>query len=292
MSLPPPLDPDLLRALVTVVDCGSFSRAAERLRRGQSAVSLQIKRLEERLGARLIDRSPRHVSLTPEGERILDQARQLLSLHDALIATVQEPEVSGVVRFGAPEDFATSHLPAVLSRFAASHPKVALEVTCELTLQLLDRFRAGELDLALIKREPAGLTDGVRVWREPLVWVGDPGLMGRASLPLVVSPRPCVYRKRATDALDATRRGWRIAYTCASLAGTHAAVRAGLGVTVLPRDMVPGSLTILDAESHALPRLAETEIALISAPALSPAAERLREVMIRELERGPVEVRG
>jgi DNA-binding transcriptional LysR family regulator len=288
MTTSAPVDPDLLRTFVTVVECGGFSQAAERLLRGQSAVSLQIKRLEERLGVRLLDRNPRHVALTSDGELILDHARRILSLNDELMARIREPELAGVVRLGAPEDFATSHLPDVLARFARSYPRVALEVTCELTLELLERFQAGGLDLALLKREPAGVTGGIRVWREPLVWVaGSPAVAGTAdTLPLVVSPRPCVYRKRATDALDARGRPWRIAYTCGSLAGNHAAVRAGLGLTVLPKDMVPADLTVLNDEALGLPALADTEIALIEAPQLSPPALRLRDYIVRAMERG------
>lgn len=283
-----PIDPDLLRTFVTVVECGGFSQAAERLLRGQSAVSLQIKRLEERLGVRLLDRNPRHVALTSDGELILDHARRILSLNDELVARIREPELAGVVRLGAPEDFATSHLPDVLARFARSYPRVALEVTCELTLELLERFQAGGLDIALVKREPSGVTGGIRVWREPLVWVaGHAAVAGAAdTLPLVVSPRPCVYRKRATDALDTRGRPWRIAYTCGSLAGNHAAVRAGLGLTVLPKDMVPADLTVLNDEALGLPALADTEIALIEAPQLSPPALRLRDYIVRAMERG------
>ncbi len=282
----PALDPDLLRAFVTVVDCGGFSPAAERLLRGQSAVSLQIKRLEERLGVRLLDRSPRHLAVTSEGELILDHARRILALNDELMARVREPDLSGVVRLGAPEDFATSHLPGVLARFARSHPRVALEVTCELTLDLLERFQAGGLDLALVKREPASPTGGLGVWREPLVWVAGEALVvdGQESLPLAVSPRPCVYRKRATEALDAKGRAWRIAYTCGSLAGTLVAVRAGLGITVLPKDMVPTDLRVLNTQMADLPPLEDTEMALIEATALSPAAARLRDSILRELE--------
>lgn len=304
------IDPDLLRAFVTVVECGGFSAAAERLRRGQSAVSLQIKRLEDRLGVRLLERNPRHVALTSEGEIILDRARRILDLNDELVAQAREPELSGVVRLGAPEDFATSHLPRVLARFVRSYPRVALEVTCELTLEVMERFRAGGLDLALVKREPSGLGGGVgggpagsssgglgpglKVWREPLVWVGvDKALAhGDAPLPLVVSPRPCVYRKRATDSLDAAGRAWRIAYTCGSLAGNHAAVRAGLGLAVLPKDMVPADLTVLDDESLGLPALADTEIALIAAAQLGAPAIRLRDYIVRELEHGPREAGG
>lgn len=286
INLSPNIDTSLLRTFLLVVECGGFSQAAERLLRGQSAVSLQIKRLEERLGVRLMERNPRHISLTAEGEMILDYARRMLNLNDELISRVKEPEVSGLVRLGAPEDFATSHLPNVLSRFARSHPMVALEVTCELTVDLLNRFEAGGLDVAIIKREPAMGVKGLRVWREPLVWVAGDRAMANPddALPLAVSPRPCVYRKRATDALDATGRAWRIVYTCGSLAGTLAAVRSGLGVTVLPKDMVPSDLAILDDETYGLPDLKDTEMAMVVAPRLDAATMKLRDYIIRELE--------
>ncbi len=286
MTPQPNLDPDLLRAFVTVVEAGGFSQAATRLMRGQSAVSLQIKRLEDVLGVRLLNRNPRHLSLTSEGEMILDHSRRILRLNDELVARVREPTLSGVVRLGAPEDFATSHLPRVLARFARSYPQVALEVTCELTLQVLERFNGGGLDIALIKREPSGATGGIRVWREPLVWVAAERDFAETAdvLPLVVSPRPCVYRKRATDALDRAGRDWRIAYTCESLAGNHAAVRAGLGITVLPKAMTPSDLTILDGEQTLLPELQDTEVALIAAAQLNQPAMRLRDYIIRELE--------
>lgn len=280
------IHPDLLRAFVTIVECGGFSRAAERLRRGQSAISLQMKRLEDSLGVKLLDRTPRHLSLTSEGELLLDHARRLLRLNDELVGRFTERELSGVVRLGAPEDFATSHLPSVLAKFARAHPRVALEVTCELTLEVFERFRAGGLDIALVKREPSGAMGGIRVWREPLVWVAADRQIAEAEgpLPLIVSPRPCVYRKRATDSLDTMGRLWRVAYTCGSLAGTHAAVRAGLGVTVLPKEMVPTDLAILNDEALGLPDLKDTEMALIEAPDLSPAAARLRDTIVRELE--------
>lgn len=280
------VETDLLRTFVAVVDYGGFTQAGERLLRGQSAVSLQIKRLEERLGLRLLERSPRAVALTGDGEVVLDYARRILRLNDELVARVRDPELAGLVRIGAPEDFATSHLPNVLARFAATHPRVAIEVTCELTLEILERFRDGGLDLALVKREPSTVAGGTRVWREPLVWVAADRRFAESDvvLPLAVSPRPCVYRKRATDALDAVNRAWRIAYTCGSLAGTHAAVRAGLGVTVLPKEMVPSDLLILDDSAGGLPDLKDTEMALLEAPQLGPAAARLGDYIVRELE--------
>lgn len=280
------LDLDLVRSFVAIAEAGGFTRASERLLRTQSTLSLQIKRLEDRLGRRLIDRTPRSLRLTPEGEAFLPDARQLLHLHDSVLARMAEPQVQGIVRLGTPEDFATAHLPDVLARFAAAYPKVALEVTCDLTLNLLERFRAGEFDLVLVKREPSTGQAGIRVWREPLVWVArNPDDAGAASpLPLVVSPTPCVYRKRATEALERSGIGWRIAYTCGSLAGAVAAVRAGLGVTVLPKEMVPPGLAIVD--HGPLPDLADTEIALIGAQTTSAPVRRLAEHVVRSLERG------
>ena len=284
-----PIDPVLLRTFLTVVDSGGFSAAARRLLRGQSAVSLQIKRLEAQIGAELLERGPRRLTVTAAGEVMLDYARRILALHDELLARVGEPELHGVVRIGAPEDFATTHLPQVLATFTRSYPQVALEVTCELTLEVLDRFASGGLDLALVKREPAGEEAGRRVWLEPLVWAGSPHWTHAPEevLPLVVSPPPCVYRLRATKSLETVGRAWRIAYTCGSLAGTHAAVHAGLGVTVLPKEMVPASLVILDNERHGLPDLRDTEIVLMEATSLSPPARRLSAYIAAALEHGP-----
>lgn len=285
MSAPRNLDIDLLRAFVSVADLGSFTRAAEALLRRQSTISLQIKRLEDGLGRRLLDRSARRVRLTAAGEGLLGQARQMLELNDRLLAALDQPALEGRVRLGTPEDFATTHLPQVLARFAQAYPGVQLEVTCDLTLTLLGRFRQGDFDLVLVKREPERSDRGVRVWREPLVWVAAEQLaLDRdGPLPLVVSPPPCVYRKRAVDSLARDRRRWRVAYSCASLAGQHAAVRAGLGVTVLPKDMVPPGLVAIERRSL-LPDLHDTEIALLAARGLSAPARRLHDHIVRSLE--------
>ena len=281
------LEIDLIRTFVTVAEVRNFTRAGARLGRSQSAISLQIRRLEDRVGKPLLSRDPRHVGLTTEGETLLPQARQLLRLNDEILARLTDDEVEGEVRLGAPEDFATVHLPDILGAFARTHPKVALAVTCDLTLNLLEQLRDGALDLALIKREPLGPDLGVRVWREPLVWVAaDRGVLERdAILPLVVAPSPCVYRKRAITALEARGVGWRAAYTSPSLAGQHAALRAGLGVTVLPREMTPPDLSILGPDCG-LPALADAEIALLRARTGVPrAAERLAEFMLSALDR-------
>jgi DNA-binding transcriptional LysR family regulator len=282
------LDIDLLRGFAMIAELGSFTKAAERLSRTQSTVSLQVKRLEESLGTTLLRRNAHGVRLTAEGELLLPHAREMLRINDEVVARVQEPEVAGVVRLGTPEDFATTHLPGVLAQFAHTYPGVRLEVTCDLTLNLLDRFHAGQFDVVLLKREPQGATPGIRVWREPLVWAAvDPGVLPReGELPLVVSPHPCVYRKRALKALTEAGRGARVIYTSTSLAGTQAAVRAGLGMTVLPKEMVPEGLQVL-GEPEGLPELMDTEIALCTAPGdLGTAGARLAEYIVRALEAG------
>jgi DNA-binding transcriptional LysR family regulator len=280
------LDVDLLRAFVTIADLGSFTRAADRLYRTQSTISLQIKKLEEQLGKPLLERNARRVRLTAEGEHMLPYCRQILRLNDELVSQLREPELAGLVRIGTPEDFATTRLPGVLARFAKAYPRVALEVTCDLTLNLMDKFEAGEFDLVLVKREPLGPALGAKVWREPLVWASAPAMVFDPAqpLPLIVSPQPCVYRKRAMSALDRTGRSWRVAYTSPSLAGTQAAVHAGLGVTILPKEMVPPGLQVL-GENEGMPDLEDTEIALCRRPGPpSRPVDRLAEHIIRALE--------
>lgn len=280
------LDLDLLKTFVTVAETGSLTRAGERLLISQPTVSLQLKRLEDGLGRTLMARSARGVQLTADGETLLSYARRILALAEEALGRISEPVIKGLVRLGTPEDFATTHLSGVLARFAQSHPNVALEVTTDLTLNLIARFAQGEFDLVLIKREPMGPTDGVRVWREPLVWAGiRPEIFSTGvQLPLVVSPHPCVYRKRATAALDRAGLAWRVAYTSTSLAGAQAAVRAGLGITVLPKEMVPDDFYIIDTAEGA-PDLSDTEIALMQAGQLSIPAQRLAQHIMRSLEK-------
>lgn len=279
-------DLDLLRALVAVAETQNFTRAGDRIGRTQSAVSLQVKRLEEALGATLFDRSPHRVRLTAAGEAALDYARRILGLKDELVARLREGDIAGTVRIGAPEDFATRLMPAILAEFIRSHPNVTLQTTCALTLTLLDRFHAGEFDLVLVKRTAAaGQAEGRGVWREPLVWAAGPGgdPLARSPLPLAVAPEPCVMRRRAIEALDGAGVSWRLSYVCESQSGLRAAVAAGLGVTVLPRGAAQG-LRILDGD--ALPRLEDTELALLAAEPLSAPAALLANHIGEALARG------
>lgn len=291
----PPFDFDLLRSFVAVVDHGGFTRAAARLGRTQSTVSLQIKRLEDALNQQVFVRDRRGIYLTTEGEILLTYARRLLKTADEARVRLLEPDVGGVVRLGTPEDFATLHLPDVLSRFSRAHPQVNLEVNCDFTDNLLDGFGKGQYDLVLCKREPQGggggggggfgSAEAASVWREPLVWAGSDrlSLPPDAEVPLVLAPNPDIYRRRALTALEAVRRRWRTVYTSPSLAGIQAAVSAGLGVTILPKEMVRPGLMMLGAE-QGLPDLEDTEIVLLhAAGTATKATDLLAEHITRSL---------
>ncbi|MDP2259412.1 MAG: LysR substrate-binding domain-containing protein [Caulobacter sp.] len=279
------LDIDLLRAFVTVVETGSFTRTAALLGRTQPAVSLQIRRLEEQLRSPLFDRGGKGFGLTTEGAGLLPQARRLLRLNDEIVSTLGEGDLAGEVRFGAPEDIATMHLPGILGAFARSHPRIRLSVTCDYTANLLDQMSRGMLDLALIKREPVGPELGVRVWGEALVWVAlDASIVEMSPLPLIIAPAPDIYRKRALGALAEAGIAFRASFTSPSLAGQMAALRAGLGVGVLPAAMAPRDLVVL---GRPLPTLADSEIALVSARAAGAPADLLAQEVLRSLERGP-----
>lgn len=283
------IDTALLRTFVHLAGSRNFSRTAEAVGRSQSAVSTQIRKLEETLGVPLFARDRRNVRLTAEGEKLLGYAEQMLRLCDAMFERFRQPEVSGEVRFGSPEDFATHYLPEILAAFADAHPGVFLHVTCDLTLRLLEQQQAGELDLIIIKQNPDAPVPGAQaLWREPLVWVGGGFLQagitmrdaaaqfphGREYLPLVASPPPCVYRSRAIEALDTHGMEWTSVYASPSFAGTVAAVRAGLGVTVLPASLVPDGLRVFDKKDQ-WPALRDAEISMVARVSEMPAVDAL-----------------
>lgn len=276
------LDTLLLKSFIAIAETGSFSQAAETVGRTQSAVSLQIKRLESGLNCQLFDRSNRQVELTDQGEVFLGYARRIIDLQWEAFSRLNEPEIGGEIRLGTPEDFATHYLPEILSAFSRQHPQIQLNVVCDLTLNLVAKYRKGDLDIILVKRDPERVKGGTRVWKEPLVWVGAESYQPKESLSLVLSPQPCIYRARALAALERTRRSWHIAYTSPSLAGTIAAVRAGLGITVLPATMIPHGLVALRGQPK-LPHLADSEIALMKKDRLPRAGKILVEHIVSSL---------
>lgn len=278
------VDTLILKTFVAVAETGSFSRAGEVVGRSQSAVSLQIKKLEEGLRATLFERTSRNVALTEQGELFLGYARRMIELQWEAFSRLNEPEIHGEITIGVPEDFATHYLPDILASFAKHHPHVQLHVVCDLTLNLLQEFQKGHLDIALLKRDPERVKGGTKVWREPLIWAAAEHYQPKDPIPLVLSPQPCIYRARAIAALDRVKKPWQIAYSSPSLAGTIAAVKGGLGVTILPANMVPEGIAPLKNQIK-LPKLADSEIALMRRENISEAGMVLVTHIISSLEK-------
>lgn len=256
------LDPVLLRSFVTVVDTGSFTRAAAGVHLTQSTVSQQMRRLETQLGCELLDRSGRYVVATPEGECLLGYARRITQLMDEALAQIAGSSGQGEIRLGVPEDFAAHALTPTLAAFAEAYPGVRLEVSSGLSHELWQSFRHGELDLALVKQR-VGSAPGLASWPEPLCWLDSRKrpAVARDPLPLAVFPIGGLYRNEMTHALDAAGRRWRIAFVSASLASISAAVQDGLGITLLPRRLAAAGHRMLGPR-HGFAPLPELELTL------------------------------
>jgi DNA-binding transcriptional LysR family regulator len=281
--MPFQLDTISLKSFIAIAETGTFSHAADTVGRTQSALSLQIKKLEESLGCELFARTSRKVTLTEQGEIFLGYAKRIVQLQWEVYSRLKEPDIEGEIRLGTPEDFATHYLPDVLAMFRKHHPRIQLNVSCDLTLNLVDGFKRGEFDIILVKRDPQRMKGGTKVWREPLVWAAADHWQAEKPLSLVLSPQPCIYRARALAALDRAKKPWHIAYTSPSLAGTIAAVKAGLGITVLPQNMLPAGIHAIRAEIK-LPELADAEIALMKRDDLPKAGDMLAEHIMHSLE--------
>jgi DNA-binding transcriptional LysR family regulator len=278
------LDMDVLRTLAVAMDVGGFGKAAERLGRSQSAVSLQMRRLEERVGRPLFRREGRGLALTDAGDVVLGYARQILELNDQAVAAARGIAIGGSVRFGVPQDFGDSWLPGVLARFSRAHPSVLIEVRVDRASKLVERIAEGGLDLALMWGNPS-VANTVTVQRLPMVWIGLKGyaVPKGAPVPLALFESPCVFRQPGVEALERTHRPWRLAFTSPSLSGLWAATAAGLGVTVRTQLGLPTPLTVL-GKSSGLPKLPQIALSLYTARSEPPqAVARLREILIEEL---------
>ena len=261
MSVPKVVDGDLLRVFVLIAEGHSFTAAAEMIGRTQSAVSMQIKRLEEALGQKVLNRGKGgDVDLTPHGESLLARARQILSLNDELVAMFHAPALAGTVRLGTPDDYAFGYLPPILKRFADTHPAVQVDVLCAPSNELIERMKEGALDLTLTSEghEPRHWPT-VQLWRGPLVWVTssrhaphwlDPLPLALAKVGTSAS-RNCDWARAAMTALDRVKRRYRLAYSSGSQVGTHAPVLAGLAVTVSTLSWLPDGLRPLRADEGA-----------------------------------------
>ena len=248
------LDIDLLRTLVAIAETGSFTAAADQVGRTQSAVSMQMKRLEEQIERPLFERDGRASALTPAGQDLLDYARRILRLQDAALSSLRQPEMEGAVRVGIPDDYVGVFMPPILARFARSHPRVQVDLRCETSDKLRDTLKAGEIDLAVVTC--GALTDeSLPLKKENVVWAAprDHRVEDEPVLPLALFTAPCKVRESTIAAFDKMDRAHRIAYVSPSLMGLFAAVNAGLAITTIGRSaLTPGMRTLTEAEGFPL----------------------------------------
>src|SRR5436190_145366 len=270
----PSLDPDLLRAFVAVAELRSFTRAAAMLNRTQSAVSMQIKRLEDRLGAELFNRTKANVDLSAAGEGLLGYARRILALNEEAVGRLAERKIEGVVRLGVMEDYGTGIVPPLLASFLAGYPRIHIEMVTGLTASMPAGL--GETYDLVIAMHPEGRGDGEFLRREQAVWATSPSqaVEQQQPLPVALFPHGCLFRKWAIEALDAARRPWRLAFVSHSLAAVEAIAAQGLAVTVVKTGTFPPRLRPL-SDHNGMPRLPAADICLHRAANLSPAGKLL-----------------
>lgn len=287
--LPLNLDLDALRSYVLGLDCGSFALAAQRLCRSTSAVSAQLKKLEQQCGTELVMKRGRHLVPTASGERLLGYAKRLLELNDEAVLALKGELLQGEIRLGVQEDFGESLLPAVLGPLCRQHPALHMTTRIDRNAQLMKGIREGTLDMALAWQHPEEKMDAHLIDLVSLQWIAHPNwdpapLLARGEpLPLVLFDAPCLMRSRALKALDDAGIPWRIAFTSQSLGGIWAALQAGLGITVRSAIGMPASLSPL---ADALPSPGTLGVVLLGAGHGSGEAERqLQSLLTRAVQR-------
>lgn len=281
-------DLDALRTFVLGIELGSFAQAADRLNRSTSAVSAQLKKLEQQTGLLLLQKSGRRLMLTDDGELLMAYGRRLLALNDEAFSALSGRDIAGSVRIGLQEDFGETLLPELLGQFSRAHPLIQISARIGRNGELLQGIRQGELDLALCWQGEEATRFMQPLMAVPLCWIGsdEPQLTQWTEqgdvLPLVLFDAPCVMRTRAIDALDHAAIPWWVAFTSRSLSGIWAAAAAGLGVTLRSEFGLPAGLQRL--QHPLLPQVADLGLVLhLGQEILPPAAARLREILLAQL---------
>lgn len=278
------IDTMTLQFFLAVAETRNITRAANRVGRTQSAISQQMAKLESMIGKPLFVRG-KDFHLTPEGEIFLGYARKLYALHRETIDRFKEPELHGEFRFGLPENFASVYLSEILVEFFRIHPRIFINIECDLTLNLYERFKRNELDMVLLKmNRPEEIPFGVDVYSEELEWVHQANLMIEENepIPLILSPEPCVYRAKALKALESAQIKWRVVFSSPSFTSLIAAVNAGLGITVLPRTMIPAELEVM--QDSTLPKLDDAHLCLLKHSIDNPAIQSFEKFVLAKLK--------
>jgi DNA-binding transcriptional LysR family regulator len=274
------MDLDLLRTFVLAVDLDSFAKAADRVARSQSAVSLQMQRLEEMTGQPLFIKQGRSWHLTAAGEMLLGYAKQLLDINDRAVRALNDTRLEGQVRLGLSADFAESELPVILARFAEVYPQVQITIVIDRQAVLQQQLKAGHLDV-IVNMHFHTPPDAIPIGQLPLRWIGSEAtrLTAEQPLPLLLFEAPCIIRQAGLEALDGAKRAWRVVLTSPSLAGLWAAAQAGLGVTIRTAIGLPPGCKVLPA-SAGMPPLPFLHLFLQQQKQhAAPAVERLTEIL-------------
>ncbi|MDQ0323655.1 DNA-binding transcriptional LysR family regulator [Pararhizobium capsulatum DSM 1112] len=289
MVLPVNIDMDVLRTFVTGVNLGSFAKAADRLGRSPSAISLQLRKLEGQAGQTLFQKQGRGLALTEAGDILFGYAKRILELNDeARSAMTGLSAMQGWIRIGLPQDFAETWFPALLGRFARAHPKVRVEARVDRGSDLAQGVARGDLDLALTWGRMGNVQAEIISTRH-VVWIGLEGFKRDEGepLPLIAFDSPCAFRSAALQALDHDEIEWRHAFASPSLGGLWAAVTAGLGVTLRTAEGVPSHLCVLDPAISGLPALGRIELALHRSDVeQSPAVAKFQALLIEAIADG------
>jgi DNA-binding transcriptional LysR family regulator len=260
-----PLDLDQLQTFCAIADCGSFTEAARRVNKTQSAVSMQIKRLEERLGRALLNRDGRSVSLTEYGEAVYARARRMLRTNAEIVDLFSDGDLAGSIRFGVPDDYAVRLLPVILSSFQKTHPKIVVDVRCQPSEELLEGMKTGKYDL-IVFTQGTNHEFGELFRTERMFWVASHGgaALSQDPLPLACGPSCCYWRANAMEALNRIGRDYRIAYTSSNATAIASAVLTDLAVGFLPESALQPGMKLI-SEDKRLPRLRDAQIALLRA---------------------------
>lgn len=251
---------DFLKTFIAVADAQGFTRAGRQVNRSLSAVSMQIKRLEDEVGKPLFERIGKTVNLTVEGNMLIGYARRIVKEHDDAVTALSKPALRGVIRFGSPEHYTTGVLPKLLARFASSYPEVRVEMRCENSDSIKRAVDGGKLDVGLCTQIHKG---GKVIYHDPVVWVANPGFLVQTDkgLPLAVFEEDCIFRTWALNAMKKAGLGYRIVYVSHSMSGILDAVRAGLAIAPIVQSNVPTDLSTRGIE-HGLPVLPISKVVL------------------------------
>ncbi len=264
----PLLDLDVLRTFVAIAETGSFTTAANAVYRTPSAVSMQIKKLEDILGRSVFSRDARSVALTTDGEMLLGYARRLLAINREAVAKFIIPDIVGVVRLGSPDDYGERVLPHVLKRFAQSHPSIAVDVVIDQSINLRRRMDDRMLDITLLTNSYKASAVGAEVLlTEPIVWAGAKGGCAhmREPLPVSIWEEGCAWRADALEALGRDGRDYRVAYMSSHTAAQRAAIMADLAVAPLPKSFLGDDMVELGPKDG-LPTIGNYNLAMVVSP--------------------------